>query len=324
MTARIFATGLALSALAMPVFAQSGAAQKYPTKPVRLLVGFAPGGGSDILARAVGQKLTERLGQSVVTDNRAGAGGIIAMDLARGSPPDGYTLLVISGSALTNATIFTKVDYDVRKALAPISQMSAQPYVMLAHPSVPVQNVKDLIAHARARKGGLNYGTSGTGSSGHLGMELFKSMVKVEMTHIPYKGSGAALIDLVAGQVQVTIASAVSSMPHAASGKVRALAVTSLNRSRFLPDLPSVSESGVPGYDVTGWYGLAAPPGTPAAIVNQLSRELNTILRLPDIQEKLAADGTEAVPSTPAELSKAISNEIDKWTRLVNTTGLKL
>ena len=313
-----------LLAASSPAWAQAGSNPKYPTKPIRLLVGFAPGGGSDILARAIGAKLTDRLGQTVVPDNRAGAGGIIAMDLTRAATPDGHTLLVISGSALTNATIFTKVDYDVKKALSPISQMSAQPYVMLAHPSVPVTGVKELVAYARTRKGGLNYGTSGTGSSGHLAMELFKSMVKVDMTHIPYKGSGAALIDLVAGQVQLTISSAVSSMPHVTSGKIRALAVTSLNRSRFLPDLPTVAESGVPGYDVTGWYGLAAPPGTPAAIVNLLSREVNAVLKLPDIQEKLAADGTEAVPSTPAQLSKTISDEIDKWTKLVNTTGLKL
>ena len=313
-----------LLAASSPAWAQAGSNPKYPTKPIRLLVGFAPGGGSDILARAIGAKLTDRLGQTVVPDNRAGAGGIIAMDLTRAATPDGHTLLVISGSALTNATIFTKVDYDVKKALSPISQMSAQPYVMLAHPSVPAPTVKDLVAYARTKKGGLNYGTSGTGSSGHLAMELFKSMVKVDMTHIPYKGSGAALIDLVAGQVQLTISSAVSSMPHVTSGKIRALAVTSLNRSRFLPDLPTVAESGVPGYDVTGWYGLAAPPGTPAAIVNLLSREVNAVLKLPDIQEKLAADGTEAVPSTPAQLSKTISDEIDKWTKLVNTTGLKL
>ena len=299
-------------------------AQSYPVKPIRMMVPFPAGGGSDTIGRTIGQKLAERWGTAVVTDNRAGAGGTIALELARSAQPDGHTLLVISGSQITNATLVTKVPFDVRTAYAPITQMTAQPYVLVAHPALPASSVKELIAYARGRPGTLNYASSGTGSSAHLGMELFKHLAKVDMLHVPYKGSGQAMIDLVAGQVQLLLASAISAMPQVKSGKLKALAVTSAKRSRALPDLPTIAEAGLPGFEVTGWYGLVAPARTPAAIVQKINGDVGQILAAPDVQQKLAGDGSEAAPGTPAQFTRTIAREIEKWTKLVQSSGIKL
>jgi len=318
---KIMCASFALLA-ATGVQAQSDAA--YPLRPIRILVGFQPSGGSDIMARAAGQKLAERWNAPVVTDNRPGAGGTIAMDIAHKAAPDGYTLLVISGSAVTNAALVTRVPYDLRSAFAPITQLTSQPYVLLAHPAVPAKTVRELIAYAKANADKLNYASSGTGSSAHLGMELFKSMTQTKMEHIPYKGSGPALIDLLGGQVQLLLASAISSAPHLNSGKLRALGVTSGKRSPNLPQLPTIAESGVAGYDVTGWYGIVAPAGTPPAILRKLNAELGRAMHTPEVTEKLAADGTEALTGTPDAFKSTINREIDKWTQLVKTTGLKL
>lgn len=322
---RIFAVALLPGLFAGAAQAQRNQpAETYPVKPIRLLVGFAPGGGSDILARTVGQKLAERVGQPVVTDNRSGAGGTIAMEIAAKSAPDGYTLLVVSGSQLTNASLVTKVSYDIRKTFTPITQMTSQPYVMVVHPSLPAKSVKELIALARAKPGALNYASSGTGSSAHLGMELFKSMAKVEMVHIPYKGSGQAFIDLLGGQVQSLLASAISAMPHVKGGRLRALGVTSAKRAASLPDLPTIAEAGLPGFDVTGWYGLVAPASTPQLIIVSLNRTLREILEASEIRVKFAGEGTEAAPSAPAQFGRTIAAEIDKWSKLVASTGIKL
>lgn len=296
----------------------------YPTKPIRVLVGFAPGGGSDILARTVGQRLAQRLGQPVVTDNRAGAGGTIAMDIAAKSPADGYTLLVVSGSQVTNASLVTKVPFDILKTFAPITQMTSQPYVLVVHPGLPAKSVKEFIAYARARPGALNYASSGTGSSAHLGMELFKHMAAVDMVHVPYKGSGQAFIDLLGGQVQSLLASAISAMPHVKGGRLRALGVTSARRAASLPELPTIAEAGLPGFDVTGWYGLVAPAGTPQPIILSLNAMLREILEAPELREKFAGEGTEAAPGTPAQFGRTIANEIEKWSRLVAATGIQL
>jgi tripartite-type tricarboxylate transporter receptor subunit TctC len=317
----------ALSLSGVTSFAGAAAAPAdaaYPARPIRILVGFQPSGGSDIMARAAGQKLAERWNAPVVTDNRPGAGGTIAMEIARKAAPDGYTLLVISGSLVTNATLVTRVPYDLRSAFAPITQLTSQPYVLLAHPSVPAKTVRELVAYAKANTDKLNYASSGTGSSAHLGMELFKSMTQTKMEHIPYKGSGPALIDLLGGQVQLLLASAISSAPHLNSGKLRALGVTSGKRSPNLPQLPTIAEAGVPGYDVTGWYGIVAPAGTSADIVRKLSEELGRAMHTPEVTEKLAADGTEALTGTPTAFKSTINTEIDKWTQLVKSTGLKL
>ena len=304
--------------------AQAPADTAYPTRPIRILVGFQPSGGSDIMARAAGQKLAERWNTPVVTDNRPGAGGTIAMEIARKAAADGYTLLVISGSLVTNATLVTRTPYDLRVAFSPITQLTTQPYVLLAHPALPAKTVRELVAYAKANSDKLNYASSGTGSSAHLGMELFKSMTQTKMEHIPYKGSGPALIDLLGGQVQLLLASAISSGPHLNSGKLRALGVTSGKRSPNLPQLPTIAEAGVPGYDVTGWYGLVAPAGTPTVIIKSLSVELGRAMHSTDVREKLAADGTEPLTGTPEEFRLTITKEIDKWTQLVKTTGLKL
>ncbi|MGE5522765.1 MAG: tripartite tricarboxylate transporter substrate binding protein, partial [Rhodospirillaceae bacterium] len=290
----------AVAAVPMSSYAQQKNDQAYPNKPVRILVGFAPGGGSDILSRTIGQKLAERWGYPVVTDNRAGAGGTIALEIAAKAAPDGYTLLVISGSQITNATLVTRVPYDIRTTYTAITQLTSQPYVLLEHPSVPAKTVQELIAYAKSNPGRLNYGSSGTGSSAHLGMELFNSLARIQTIHVPYKGSGQALIDLIGGQVQLLLASAISAVPNLKTGKLRALGVTSGKRSRHMPDIPTIAEAGVPGYDVTGWYGIVAPGGTPPALVNRLNGELTKLLASPEVEEKLAADGAEAAPSTPA------------------------
>jgi len=308
----------------LPFGANAQTEPRYPIKPVRLLVGFAPGGGSDILSRAVGQKLTERWGQPVVTDNRAGAGGTIAMELAAKAVPDGYTLLVVSGSQLTNAALVTRVPYDIQATFAPITQMTSQPYVLLAHPSLPVKSVKELIALAKSKPGALNYGSSGTGSSAHLGMELFKDVAKVDMVHVPYKGAGQAMIDLMSGQVQLLLASAISAMPQVKARRLKALGVTSSKRSGLLPDLPAIAEAGLTGYSVVGWYGLVAPAHTPPAIVQHINHQIAQILGSPDIREKLAADGIESAPSTPTQFRETITHEIEKWAKLVASSGMKL
>ncbi len=319
-----FALGIGIGIGAISVTAAPVQSAAYPARPIRILVGFQPGGGSDIMARAAGQQLAERWLAPVVTDNRPGAGGTIAMDIAHKAAPDGYTLLVISGSAITNAAVVTRVPYDIRTAFAPITQLTSQPYVLLAYPALPAKNVRELIAYAKSNPEKINYASSGTGSTAHLGMELFKSMTQTKMEHIPFKGSGPALIDLLGGQVQLLLASAISSAPHLTSGKLRALGVTSGRRSPNLPQLPTIAEAGVPGYDVTGWYGIVAPAGTPATIIRKLETELGRAMHTPEVADKLAADGTEALTGTPDELRTAIAKEIDKWTQLVRSTGLKL
>ena len=314
----------ALAAAASIDVGAQGAATSYPAKPIRVLVGFQPGGGSDILGRTIGQKLNESWGYPVIIDNRSGAGGTIALDIATRSAPDGYTLLVISGSQITNASLFTKVKYDVVKSLAPIAQMTSQPYILLVHPALAANSVRELIALARSKPGGLTCGSSGTGSFAHLGMELFNSLAGVRLIHVPYKGTGQALIDLLAGQIDTTLASAISATPHMKSGKLRALAVTTLKRSPVVPDVPSIAESGVSAYEVAGWYGLAAPRGTPEAVIAKLNAEIARILATPEVKAVLAGDGAEAAPSTPREFGNRIAAEIEKWTKVVNAAGIRL
>ena len=304
--------------------AQAQDTAPYPSKPIRVLVGFQPGGGSDLLARLIGPKLGERLRQSVVIDNRSGAGGTIAMEITAKLQPDGYTLMVASGSQITNASLFTKVNYDLLKAFAPVSQFTSEPYLWLLRPSLPVNSVRELIALAKLKPGGLTCGSSGTGSSAHLGIELFNSLAGVRLTHVPYKGTGQALIDLLGGQIDMTVASAISGAPHMKTGRVRALAVTSLKRSHLFPDLPTIAEGGVPGYEVVGWYGLVAPQGTPTAIIRKLNAEIAAILRTPEVIANLASNGTEAAPSTPQQLGATMEGDIRKWTKVVAEAGIRL
>ena len=295
----------------------------YPTKPIRVLVGFAPGGGSDTLGRLVGQPLSESLGQPVVIDNRPGANGVIAMELTARAPADGYTLMVVSGSSVVSATLITKVAFDINKAFAPISMLAKQPYVLMVSRSLPVNDVKELIALAKGKPGGLNYGSSGHGSSAHLGMELFKQRAGVDMVHVAYKGIGPAILDLIGGQIQLLFGSAVSAGAAIKTGKVRALAVTSVRRAKSLPELPTIAESGVPNFDLSGWYGLVAPAGAPQPIIAKLNREVARVMSLPEMQARLSGDGSEPAPSTPAQLAATISHEIQTWQKLVQQTNLR-
>jgi len=313
------------AAIALPALLGGPAhAQDYPQKPVRFIVGFSPGGGSDILARLLSDKLTESWGRPFVVDNRSGAGGTIALSLTANAAPDGYTVMMISGSQITNAMLMTKMSIDVLKAYAPVTQATSQPYILVVHPSVAAKNVKELIALAKSKPDALNYASSGTGSFAHLGMELFKVMTGTEMVHIPFKGSGAAMIDLLGGQVQLALTSAISGMPHLKTGKLRGLAVTTLKRSPVIPEFPTVAESGVPGYSVDGWYAVVLPARTPAAIVSKLNRELVRLLETPAVVEALARDGAVPAPSTPAQLAETMRAELAKWDKVVKSAGLKI
>lgn len=320
------ALGVVLAALALPAAAQkpAGLPGNYPTKPIRIVVGSSPGGGTDIIARLVISKLAERWGHSFVVENHAsGIGGIIGMDMVVRATPDGYSLLVTANSTIVNAALVSKTSYDVRKALAPISQFTLQPYVFAASTAVPVGNVKEFIAYAKARPGQLNYASSGTGSAAHIGMEQFKFINGLYMVHIPYKGIGPGILDMIAGRIQVLFGSVLSVMPHAKSGKVRALAVGSLKRSSLLPDIPTIAET-VPGFEMVGWYGLMAPAATPAPIINALNRDLNQVLALPEVTSRLAADGADVPQVTPEQFRETIIGEIDKIARLMKDAGLKL
>jgi len=297
--------------------------QEYPTKPVRVISGFQPGGGSDIVARLLSEKLAETWGRPFIVDNRSGAGGTIAMTLAAKAAADGYTLLVISGSQITNAAFVTKVPFDLLKAYAPIAQATSGPYLLVVNPSVPAPSVKEFIALAKAKPGQINFASSGTGSFAHLGMELFKSLTGTDMVHVPYKGSGPALIELIGGQVQASLVSAPSGMPHVRSGKLRALATTTLQRSPLNPDLPTVAESGVPGFSVDSWYGIVAPAGTPAGVVKKLNAQIVRILKTPEIVAYLAREGAAPKGGTPDELAGAIRDELEKWRKVIITARIK-
>jgi tripartite-type tricarboxylate transporter receptor subunit TctC len=305
------------------VFAQ-GAAETYPARPVRVVIGLAPGGGTDLQARLFAQKLSENLGRPFVVENRTGAGGTIAYAQIAKSPPDGYTLLgVTSGYTITPA-VYSNLPYDPVKDFAPISLVVQAPFLLLTHPSLPVRSVKGLLALARIKPGMLDCGTAGHGSSTHMAFELFRIMAGVNITHIPYKGTGPALIDAMAGQVHMLFGNVLSTLTHVKSGRLRALAVTTAKRSRVLPDLPTVSESGVPGYENSTWFGLLAPAGTPAAVLNKLNAELVKTSRSPDIVERLAPDGGEPVGSTPEQFGRHLALEITRWRKVVKDAGMKV
>jgi len=290
---------------------------------VRLISGFAPGGGSDIMARLVAEKLHEAWGKPFVVDNRPGAGGMIALTTVAAAAPDGYTLLVISGSALVNAVYISKLPFNVLTAYAPITQVTSGPYLFVVHPSVQAQSVKELIALAKAKPGQLNYSSSGTGSFAHLGGELFKYLTKTDMVHVPFKGSGAMMIDLIGGHVQVGIPSAISAMPHVRSGKLRALAVTSLKRSPLMPELPTVAEAGVPGYSIDSWYGIIAPARISATIVSKLNAEIARALKTPAVTALLAKEGAVAVGGSPAEFAALMKEEVEKWGKVIKASNIK-
>jgi tripartite-type tricarboxylate transporter receptor subunit TctC len=296
---------------------------RYPTKPVRVIVPFAPGGGTDITGRSIAQKLSERLGQTFVVDNRAGANGTIGADLAAKAAPDGYTISMISSSHSVNPSLMKKLPYDLTTDLAPITQATTQPYALVIHPTVAAKSVKDLIALAKAKPGSLNYGSSGTGGLSHLSGALLAHMAEINIIHIPYKGGSPALADVVAGQIQMLFSTLLQAQAQLKSGRLRALAVTTAKRSRGAPDLPTMAEAGVKGYEVAGWYGVVATAKTPKPILDRLNREILEILKGSDIADKLAADGSEPVGSTQEEFGHHIKNEVAKWQNLIQKTGIK-
>ena len=305
--------------------AGAAALDGYPSRPLRAIVPNAPGGGSDISGRIVASALGDALGQQVVVDNRPGAGGTIGVSTAARAQPDGYTVLMgnISTHGI-NVAVFKNLPYDPVKDFAPVSMLGTTPNVLIVHPSVPAKTFKEFIAYAKAHPGTLRYGSSGTGGSPHLAMELLKSLTGTDMLHVPYKGSGPVTIDLMSGQIHATSASVSSQLPYIKAGKLRPLAVTSARRSPQLPDVPTVIESGVPGYEVTIWYGLFVPAGVPQRIVTRLNTELVKVLDTAILRERMANAGIDASSSTPAELGAYVKAEIAKWTKVAKETGVQL
>jgi tripartite-type tricarboxylate transporter receptor subunit TctC len=313
---------LALGA-AFAVAACNVAAQTYPSRPIRFVVPQSAGSATDLVAREIGNKLSERLGQPVTIDNRAGAGGIIGMEVVAKAPPDGHTIGIVSGTHTVNPSIRRNMPYDAIKDFAPVTLATSQPYLLVAHPSLPVKNVKELVALARARPGQINFASSGTGTLGHLGIELLKLTAHIDMVHIPYKGIVPALTDLMGGHVSLLFPTLVSGLPQAKAGRLTALAVSTGKRAAIAPDIPTVAESGFPGYDVSGWFGILAPAGTPAAIVSRLNGEIVAILQMNDVKEKLAADGSTTVGSTPQQFDAHLKAEMAKWAQVVKAAHIR-
>jgi len=316
--AALLATGLH----ADRALAQAVDVSKYPTRPIRLIIPFPPGGSNDILGRFIAQKMTERLGQQTIADNRPGADGIIGTDVVARSAPDGLTLLVISTSYTMNPAIH-KLPYDPIKSLAPVSMIASGPNVIAVNPSLSVNSIKGLIALAKSKPNQVRYASSGIGGFNHFGGELFNSMAGVKMVHIPYKGGAPAMLDVVTGQVEVSFGTLIQTLPHLRSGRLKALGVGSLKRSSVVPDVPTISEAGVPGYDGTIWWGILSPAGVPEGIVTKLNTTLGEILREPEMAKRLAAEAAEPIIESPAAFGKLIVNDIAKWSRIAKEAGIR-
>lgn len=298
------------------------AAQTYPARPVRLIAPFAPGGATDVLARLAGQKLGERWGQSVIVENRVGAGGHIGSELASRAAPDGYTLLVAGTPNAIGMSLYQKLGYDFAKDLAPANRIATYPSAIVVHPSLPAKNVKELIALAKSRPGQLNFGSAGVGSPNGLALELFKTMAKVSMVHIPYKGgSGQMVTELIAGQVQLASIGLPPAMPYVSSGRLRVIAVTGMTRSALLPNTPTVNESGLPGFDVTSWYGIFGPAALPKDIVAKLNSDVAAILGTQDLKDRLATLGAEPGSMSTEAFARYVREEISKWAKVVKESG---
>ena len=309
---------------AIGLAAGSAAAQQYPVKPIRLLVPSTPGGSVDTLARTIGPKLSVRWGQQVVVENRAGAGGAIAAETTAKSPPDGYTLMIGTIASLAaNLSLQKKLPYDPVRDFAPVTLVATQNLMLLIHPSVPAKSVKELVRFARSQPGKLTFGSAGNGTGSHLSGELFKQLAGLDIVHIPYKGVAPALVDLIAGQISINIPSILSALPHAHSGRARALAVTGSTRTRAAPDLPTMQEAGIEGYESMTWYGIVAPIGTPPEVVSKLSAEVAAILKQPDTNERLSREGADPVGSSPEEFGKFMQSEIEKWRKVIRAAGIQ-
>ena len=307
------------------LWAAGSAAQTYPSKPIRMICPFAPGGGTDFVARIVGKELSDALGQSLVIENRGGAGGAIGTEIAAKATPDGYTLLLGSAGPLAiQPGLTTRLRYDPLKDFAPITQVASMPFVLVVHPSLPVKSVQEFIALARAKPGQLNYGSPGTGSTTHLAAELLKMVAKINVVHVPYKGVAPALADLVGGQVQFMSGDLSSVMPQVKAGRLRALAVTGEKRSSFVPELPTIAESGVPGYAASGWFGVLAPAATPRGIITRLNAVIVKGIRGAEAHQRLAALGGDVVANTPAQFAAYMREDLAKWSKLIKAIGLKV
>ena len=313
---------LAGAALAMTLSAL-GAAQDYPAKAVRIIVPFAPGGGTDLSARIIAQKLSESLGANFVVDNRPGAAGIVGTESVAKSKPDGYALLVVSSSHAINPAMYPKLPYDTARDFAPVSLLLSGPTLLVAHPSLPAKNARELIALAKSRPGTLTFASAGHGTPPHMAGELFKSMARVDILHIPYKGNGPAYTDLIAGQVSLMFPNIATSLPYVKSGRMRALGVGGKQRSTIAPEIPTIAESGLPGYEMSSWFGLLAPAGTPPAVVNRLQQEIAKIFKQPEVREKLSAQGVEPVGGTPQEFTAFLNAETTQWAKVIKSSELK-
>lgn len=310
-----------LTLFAVPLAAT---AQTYPVKPIRFIVPFPAGAGTDILARAIAQKLNEAWGQPVTIDNRPGASTIIGSEIVAKAPPDGYTIIMASNNHAVNPALFAKLPYDTVRDFAPVARVAILPLVLVVHPSVPAKNVKELVALARSKPGQLNYASTGNGSPPHLGGEVFKQLAKLDLVHVPYKGSVPALTDVVGGQVSLMFANTLSTLPQVRAGRLRALAVGTTQRIAAAPELPTVAEAGVPGFDVSVWAGILAPAATPRDVIVKLNREIARIAGLPDVRKKLAAEGAELMSSTPEEFAAFIGAEIERWGKVAKAANMRI
>jgi tripartite-type tricarboxylate transporter receptor subunit TctC len=299
-------------------------AENYPNKPIRMIVAVPPGGPADTLARLVGPRLGEALGQTVVIDNRPGANGIIAYDMAARSTPDGYTFVLVAAGVAINPSLYRNVQYDPVKDFSPITLGITVPNILVVHPSVPATSVRQLIALAKAKPGKVAFASAGNGTSGHLALELFRQASGIDVVHVPYKGGGPALTDVIGGQVQALFSIALAATPQVKAGKVRALAITSATRSPVAPDLPTIAESGFPGFEVIGWFGWLAPAKAPKEVVNRLNREIVRILNMSAVHDRLLSLSTVPVGDTPAQFAGFIRSERDKWAKVIRTAGIKL
>lgn len=321
--AKVLSTIFFSTAISVAVLPAS-AASLYPAKPIKLVVPFSPGGAADSMARALSEKLSINLGQTVIVENKPGAGTMIASESVARSAPDGYTLLLAASSLTINPALYPKVPFDAVKDFAPVILAVSPVHVLVVRNDLPVKSVAELIKLAKDKPNGLNYGSVGNGTSTHLEMELFKSMSGTQLLHVPYKGSSPALTDMMGGQLQVMFDAAASAMPHVQSGKLRALAITSAKRSNMMPDLPTVAESGLPGYEATPWLGLLAPTGTSPEIVNRLNKEVTNVLAMPEIKEKYKGLGLEIIGGTPQQFAEFIKTDLAKWSKVVKDSGAKI
>ena len=320
---RAFCAFLLAAMVSAPPTASAQTPDAWPSRPVRLILPFPPGGGTDILGRLIAERLTAGLGQPVVTENRGGAGGNVGAEAAARSAPDGYTIVLVAPSLAISPSLYSKLNYDPVRDFAPVSLVATVPNVMITHPSVPAQTLAEFVQLAKSRPGGMNFGSGGSGTSNHLAGELFNIVAGVKLVHVPYKGVNLAMNDVLSGQIQFVVIGVPAAAPHVKAGRLRALALVAPQRSAALPEVPTIAEAGLPKFEVTTWYGILAPAGTPRPIVARLNAEIVRIMHVPEMKDRLASMATDPVTSTPEEFAAYIKEEIEKWGGVVRQAGLK-